>query len=83
MKTGTISVGSFEAKNRFSELIDRVGRGAEVTITRHDKPVARIVSATDLQAEKRKRTVADLRQMRRRYNLKGTTAKELIAEGRR
>jgi hypothetical protein len=41
------------------------------------------VPATELQAEKRKRTVADLRQMRRRYNLKGTTAKELIAEGRR
>jgi prevent-host-death family protein len=83
MKTGTISVGSFEAKNRFSELIDRVGRGAEVTITRHDKPVARIVSATDLQAEKRKRAVAELRQMRGRYNLKGSTAKKLIAEGRR
>ena len=83
MKTGTISVGSFEAKNRFSELIDRVGRGAEVTITRHDKPVARIVSATDLQAEKRKRAVAELRQMRGRYNLKGSIAKELIAEGRR
>jgi prevent-host-death family protein len=66
-----------------NELIDRVGRGAEVTITRHDKPVARIVPATDLQAEKRKRAVGELRQMRKRYNLKGTTAKELIAEGRR
>lgn len=83
MKTATISVGSFEAKNRFSELIDRVARGAEVTITKHDKPVARIVPATNAQAGNRKRAVAELRQMRGRYDLKGITAKDLIAEGRR
>lgn len=83
MKTAAISVGSFEAKNRFSELIERVGRGAEVTITKHDKPVARIVPATDADAAKRKQAVAELRQMRGRYDLKDTPAKELIAEGRR
>ena len=43
MKTTTLSVGAFEAKNRFSDLLDRVGRGAVVTITKHDRPVARIV----------------------------------------
>ncbi len=37
------SVGLFEAKTHLSELIARAERGEEVVITRHNKPVARIV----------------------------------------
>ena len=37
------TVTAFEAKTRFGELLDRVGRGEEIVITRHEKPVARIV----------------------------------------
>lgn len=37
------TVGAFEAKTKFSELLERVSRGAEVTITKHEKPVARLV----------------------------------------
>lgn len=37
------SISAFEAKTRFGELLDRVARGEEIVITRHDKPVARIV----------------------------------------
>ena len=37
------SIGAFEAKTKFSELLDRVSRGAEITITKHDKPVAKLV----------------------------------------
>jgi prevent-host-death family protein len=36
-------VGVFEAKNKLSELLDRVERGEHVTITRRGKPVARLV----------------------------------------
>ena len=36
-------VTAFEAKTRFGELLERVARGEEVVITRHDKPVARLV----------------------------------------
>jgi prevent-host-death family protein len=35
-----VEVGVLEAKNRLSELLDRVERGEAVTITRHGKPVA-------------------------------------------
>ena len=38
-----MTVGAFEAKTKFSELLERVSRGAEITITRHEKPVARLV----------------------------------------
>lgn len=37
------SVGTFEAKNHLSELLDCVERGEEIEITRRGKPVARLV----------------------------------------
>ena len=37
------SIGLFEAKTHLSELINRVERGEEVVITRHNKAVAKLV----------------------------------------
>jgi prevent-host-death family protein len=39
-----------EARERFAAILDEVGDGAEVTITRHGKPVAVIVSPSTLEA---------------------------------
>ncbi len=36
-------VGAFEAKNTLGSLLDRVESGEEIVITRHGKPVARLV----------------------------------------
>jgi prevent-host-death family protein len=36
-------VGAFEAKNTLGTLLDRVERGEEIVITRHGKPVAKLV----------------------------------------
>jgi prevent-host-death family protein len=38
-----VIVGAFEAKTKFSELLERVKEGAEITITKHEKPVAKLV----------------------------------------
>ena len=81
MKTSTLTVGTFEAKNRFSELIDRVSRGGEVTITRHDKPVAKLVSAVAKSAD-RQSAVDDWLAMRKNYRLNGLSVRELIEDGR-
>jgi prevent-host-death family protein len=35
-------IGAFEAKNTLGTLLDRVGRGEVIVITRHGKPVARL-----------------------------------------
>ena len=46
MKTGSSTsreVGAFEAKNTLGSLLDRVERGEEIVITRHGRPVARLV----------------------------------------
>jgi len=37
------TVGLFEAKTHLSELIARAERGEEVIITRHNRPVAKLV----------------------------------------
>lgn len=36
-------IGAFEAKNKLAHLLDLVERGEEVVITRHGKPVARLM----------------------------------------
>lgn len=38
-----LEIGAFEAKNTLGALLDRVEQGEEVVITRHGKPVARLV----------------------------------------
>lgn len=82
MKTRALTISAFEAKNRFSELIHHVSRGAEVTITKHDTPVAKLVPAANAFAI-RQRAAAELRQLRPRYTLKGTSVQQLIDEGHR
>ena len=83
MKTTDVALGAFEAKNRFSELLNRVDRGAEFTITKHDRPVARLVPALPQTKDRRKKATAELRAVRERYSLKGLSVRSLIDEGRR
>jgi prevent-host-death family protein len=42
-KVATVSI--YEAKTRLSHLVDRALRGDDVVITRHGRPVARLVPA--------------------------------------
>ena len=78
-----------EAKNRFSELIDRVLGGEEVTITRHDKEVARLVPVTRHNAADALEKIARFEKFRGKniLNRPGAkeklTVKDLIAEGRK
>ncbi len=39
-------IGAFEAKNTLGTLLDLVQHGEEIDITRHGKPVARLVPNT-------------------------------------
>lgn len=46
----TTTVGAFEAKTHLSELLARVEAGEQVTITKHGRPVARLVPVTETAA---------------------------------
>jgi prevent-host-death family protein len=39
-------IGAFKAKNTLGSLLDRVEQGEEIIITRHGKPVARLIPNT-------------------------------------
>jgi len=41
-----VEIGAFEAKNKLGMLLDRVECGEEIVITRHGKPIARLVPNT-------------------------------------
>jgi prevent-host-death family protein len=60
-------VGAFEAKNTLGTLLDRVERGEEIVITRHGKPVARLVP--DAVGIDRSRARAAFERLRERARL--------------
>jgi prevent-host-death family protein len=82
MITSSGTVGAFEAKNTFSELLEKVGRGAEITITKHDRPVARLVPVTAGDRAAPVKATAELRALSKRYSLKGLSIRKLIDDGR-
>jgi prevent-host-death family protein len=57
-------VGAFEAKTHFAQLLQRVERGEEVTITRRGKPIARLVPA--VASPDREAVLATFRRLRDR-----------------
>jgi prevent-host-death family protein len=86
-----ITVTALEAKNRFGKLLDRVARGEEVVVTRHDKPVARMVPAEGRQLSAVRQAVAELKQLQARIrvriqgrdSLSDAEVRSAVAEGRR
>ena len=83
------TITAFDAKTRFGELLDRVARGEEIVITRHDKPVARIVPEGRKSVSQLSAAVDALNGLRSRILSRGegalsdAEAKEAISEGRR
>jgi prevent-host-death family protein len=81
-------VTAFEAKTRFGELLERVSRGEEVVITRHDKVVARLVPEGPQRLDEVRRAVSGLRELqscirrRSRAKLSDRQVRAAIEEGR-
>jgi len=82
-------VGIFEAKTHLSSLLEEVEKGGEIVITRHGKPVARLVRAearlSPEAAEKRRKALKELREIGRSLSINATheEIKAWIEEGRR
>ena len=79
------SVGSFDAKTHLPQLLDRVARGEEFTITKHGKPVARLIPATAIKpAPDVRQMIEELKAFSKGNTLGGSvTIREMIDEGRR
>jgi prevent-host-death family protein len=81
--SSSVSVPLAEAKNRLSELIDRVSRGEEFVITRHNAEIARLVPVR----RPTRRDVGDaIAKMRATRGRRRATVNEILQwrnEGRR
>ena len=67
------TVGLTEAKNKLSELIGRVVQGEEITITRHDEAVAKLVPAKRLSRKEAIQAIEGIRALRAKHRVKLTT----------
>jgi prevent-host-death family protein len=79
------TVGSFEAKTHLPQLLERVAQGEEFTITRHGKPIARLVPfAPDKPRPDVRQIIEELKVFSKGNSLgEGVTIRDLIEEGRR
>jgi prevent-host-death family protein len=75
-------VGVYDAKTGLAGLLDEVEAGETIEITRHGKPVARLVP---LGTPRRNvaETIAAIRESRKGNRLEGVSLRELIDDGRR
>ena len=78
------AIGLFEAKTHLSEYVARAEAGEEVIITRHNKPVAKIVPFVQQHStrEARHEAISSLLQQARMRTL-GLDWRALRDEGRR
>jgi prevent-host-death family protein len=80
-------VGIYEAKSRLSELVEQAEAGNEVTITRHGKPVAKLVPAKAGKPVDRAALFKEISALRRSIKLKKPLSlrdiREAIEWGRR
>jgi prevent-host-death family protein len=76
-------VGLFEAKQKFSELAERAGRGERIGITKRGKLIAEIGPAREEQVDLTE-VFARMDEIRKRSKKpKNVSVKELIEEGRK
>jgi prevent-host-death family protein len=73
------TISAFAAKTRFGELLERVMRGEEVVITRHDRPVARMIPEGRPSLIEARRAVAELAALRKRI-LKRTRGRAALSD---
>lgn len=77
-------IGAYDAKSRFSELLERVEHGEELTITRHGTAVAKLVPIKrPITPEERKAAIRRWRELSKDMTLGGLKIRDLIREGRR
>ncbi len=76
------SVGVYDAKSSLTKLLSDVQKGDTVTITKHGKPIARLVPVVEEQQQKASEAIEALRTFHRGRKLDGLSIRDMIDEGR-
>ena len=80
------TIGAYEAKTKFSELLDRVEKGEHVTITKHGRPVAVLVPSRRHDPERASEGFRRMRELAKRVKIDDLTwedLKKMRDEGKR
>jgi prevent-host-death family protein len=72
------TIGAFDAKTRLSELLDRASRGESFVITKHGRPVAKLVPDGSRDSTRVAAAAERLRSFR--GALRGLTVAQLLAD---
>lgn len=75
------NIGIYEAKNKLSEILDRVEAGETIAITRHGKQVA-LLTPIHQDRSSSHQAIERLRQVRKGSRLAGLKIRDLRDEGR-
>jgi len=77
------TIGAFEAKNRLSELLEAAENGEEIMITKHGRPVARLVPAAKIDRDRAREAAEWLIRTRKERSLGGLSIVDMVREGRK
>ena len=75
-------IGAYEAKTHLPALLERVARSERFTITKHGRPIARLVPVERTGPDRRREAIERLKVFADGRTL-GGPVKELINQGRR
>jgi prevent-host-death family protein len=75
-------IGAYQAKTHLPALLERVARGEQIVITKHGRPIARLVPIGNNDVERRRAAITRIKELRKGVTL-GVPVKQLIEEGRR
>ncbi len=76
------TIGAYQAKTQFSQLIERVTRGERITITRHGVPVAILSPVAPDSHRPVGEIINEIKAFRRDHHLVGLSVRDMIDEGR-
>ena len=78
------TVGSFEAKTHLLELLDKVGKGKTIMITRRGIPAAMLVPVGHTKQQLTHKEIVEwMRALRKRIKPGSMSVREMVEEGRR
>jgi len=77
-------VGAFEAKTHFSQILEKVEQGADFTITKRGKPIAKIIPFEQEKKMTYHEAIEAFSEMRKNFlgDPKTFNIREAIEEGR-
>lgn len=83
--TITQSIGAFEAKTHLSSILDKIEKGSQVIITKHGKPVAKLVPISNADRIQLSESIEHLKKFseKNKLSLGNLDWKSLRDEGRR